>query len=376
MGKFRQFAVEDFGNPSSSHALGQRAARAIQEARNFFAVTFQVGPEQVVFTGSGTESDNLAIQGIALARLSQPGRVLASATDHPAVRKTVLALAELGFDCQLIPVDRQGQIDHGKYLELLTPATQLVSIQQVNNITGAIHPVEELARVAKQRVPGLVFHTDSVQAFGKILHPIGGTSVDLVSISAHKVRGPKGVGALIILDRKLLADGLRPLIWGGEQEGGLRSGTQNAGLIAGFHAAAALTLSRREQSRAHAERLLARLRGELEARELAPRAIAWNSLNAVPQIASFSVPALPGSGGPLSRLLEERGFLVSTGSACSSTKPEPDPVLKAMGLPHAACTSALRISFSELTTEDEVTALAAALEESIRRMALLTGKRI
>lgn len=381
----QRFAVEEFGNPSSSHALGQHAARAIRESRAFFARTFRVDPEQVIFTGSGSEADNLAVYGIAMEALarrktakaeSEPPRVLCSATEHPAVRKTVQSLTALGVDAQLIPVDERGQIRRDKFLELLTPNTLLVSVQQVNNITGTVLPVQELARLTKERVPEAVFHTDAVQGFGKAQTITAPSPIDLISISGHKVKGPKGIGALIVLNKPLLKSGLRPLIWGGEQEGGFRSGTQNAGLIAGFQAAAEKTVREASEDTLHILQLRNRFRELLLAKGLVSRegkaALTWNSPeDAVPHIVSLSVPGLP--SGPLAKLLEERGFLVSTGSACSSQKMEPDAVLAAMGLPQAACNSALRVSFSTLNSLADVEALAGALDESLALMAKLLG---
>lgn len=400
----QRFAVEDYGNPSSSHAYGQTSAKAIREARLYFADLFRVTPSQVIFTGSGSEADNLAVYGIALQALAQqpdtrparPVRILASATEHPAVRKTVQSLNTLGasrFDAQFIPVDREGQIRHDAFLELLTPETALVSIQQVNNITGAELPVEELATIAKQRVPGLVFHTDAVQAFGKSTRtPAAPSAIDLVSISGHKVRGPKGVGALIVLNKKLLKEGIRPLIWGGEQEGGMRSGTQNAGLIAGFHAAARETFDKKTESRAHIQALHELFRERLKSTGLLMTAteasqvlesaasagnrasgkIHWNSPeNSVPHIVSLSIPGFP--TGPLARLLEERGFLVSTGSACSSQKTEPDAALTAMGFPPAITQSTIRISFCDLNTSEDVIALVDAIGNSMTLMTELLG---
>lgn len=385
----QRFAVEDFGNPSSSHAFGQQAARAIRESRLFLSESFRVNPEQVIFTGSGSEADNLAIYGIALHALAQkksdvPFRVLASATDHPAVRKTAQSLLSLGIEVCFIPVDSQGQVRIPEFRELLTPNTLLVSIQQVNNITGAILPVEDLARIAKERVPNLIFHTDAVQAFGKIPTPTHPSTVDLASISGHKIKGPKGVGALIVLDKKLLRAGLRPLIWGGEQEGGMRSGTQNAGLIAGFHAAAHESLSKREENFRHVEGLKSHFRNLLQskgllsagpqgnARDSQHRPLHWNSPErGSPYVASLSIPGFP--SGPFAKLLEERGFLISTGSACSSHKAEPDAVLAAMGFGPTICNSALRVSFSDLNTLEDVTALVEAMAESIQLMSSLLG---
>jgi cysteine desulfurase len=373
----RRYALEDFGNPSSSHALGQQAAKAIRDARVFFAKTFNVNPEQIIFTGSGSEADNLAVYGVALdaiaRRKATRPRVIVSAIEHPAVRKTAQSLAGLGVDVQLAPVGRDGQLVREKYLELLTPETVLVSVHRVNNIVGSILPVEELARVAKERVPGVIFHTDAVQAFGRVDVPTHPSPVDLVSVSAHKVEGPKGVGALIVLDRALLKTGLRPLVWGGDQEGGFRSGTQNAGLIAGFAAAAEQTLRNRADHTDHARKLRDRLRDRLAGLRLLDTAesdkgrVRWNSPEAgVPHIVSLSVPGFP--SGPLAKLLEERRCLVSTGSACSSQKMEPDPVLSSMGFPPPVHSSAIRVSFSRCNHLEDVDTLAAALDESIRLM--------
>jgi cysteine desulfurase len=383
----QRFATEDFGNPSSSHALGQSAARAIREARIFFAEVFRVEPEQVIFTGSGSEADNLAVYGVGSAALIQHGsarrpqsdalpRVIASTTEHPAVTKTAQSLVALGVDTRFVPVDSQGQVIREKLIELLTPATVLVSIHQVNNVVGSVLPVDDLAVMVKKQVPTAIFHTDAVQAFGRMQVSSAPSFVDLLSISGHKIEGPKGVGALIVLNRKLLKCGLRPIIWGGEQEGGLRSGTPNVGLIAGFHAAAKKTLTQRASFYKHTVRLRDRLREQLLTRNLVKPMnggiIHWNSPeNAIPHIVSLSAPGFP--SGPLTKLMEERGCLVSTGSACNSQKTEPNPVLAAMGLSHAINSSAIRISFSDSNSIEAVDTLVGALEESLRLMRTLLG---
>jgi cysteine desulfurase len=375
-----RFATEDFGNPSSSHSYGQVAAKAIQESRQFFADHFKVSPAQVIFTGGGTEADNLAVYGVALRALSEARtkgtrpRVLCSAIEHPAVRQTVLSLESLGIDAQLIPVvERNGQLQQDRFLELLTPETVFVSVHRVNNIIGAVLPVEELARAAKERVPGLVFHTDAVQAFGKVELPKAGSGVDLISISGHKVEGPKGVGALIVLNQKLLKQGLRPLIWGGEQESGLRSGTQNAGLIAGFRAAAEPMLASRADHFAHVSRLRDRLREKLQAAGLLSSTFIWNSPeDAVPHIVSLCAPELPAP--LLARMLDERGYQISLGSACSSGKTAtPDSVLTALNLPAACRGSNLRVSFSHRQSTNEVDGLSKALIDSVTELVKMLG---
>jgi cysteine desulfurase len=385
----QRYTNEDFGNPSSNHIYGQKAARAIREARNFFADTFQVAPEQVVFTGSGSESNNFAIYGVVTAALAQrrlshapasllPLRVLTSGIEHPAVKKTVESLDAFGVESHWVPVDPQGQLLRERYLELLSSNTLLISIHQVNNIVGAVLPVEELAQIAKTKLPQVIFHTDAIQAFGKIKVPHSPSPVDLVSISGHKIGGPKGVGALVILNKKLLQTGLRPLIWGGEQENGFRSGTQNAGLIAGFHAAAKEILARQKKNLDHVSQLRIQFREILLRRELlsadpSTSKISWNSPEgASPFIISLSVPGFP--SGPLANLLEERGCIVSVGSACHSKKTEPDPVLKAMGFAPSLQTSPLRISLSPDIEFSHLEILAEALDDSIQRMGNLLGK--
>ena len=380
-----QFATEEYGNPSSSHHYGQQAAKAIKEARAYFADIYKVSPDQIIFTGSGSEADNLAIYGVAMDALikqkanpgSPPPRILTTAIEHAAVRKTVQSLAPFGIEVHFVPVDENAQVNRDRFLELLTPNTVLVSIQQVNNIVGSQLPVEDLAKLAKQKVPTLIFHTDAVQAFCKVKQPTASSEIDLVSVSAHKIQGPKGVGALIVLNKKLLKQGIRPLIWGGEQEGGFRSGTQSPGLISGFHIAAKSCLEKIEATRNQISSLRDRFRTLLTEKSLlsGPKSkVRWNSpSDAVPHIVSLSVPGYP--SGPLAKLLEERGCLVSTGSACSSHKMEPDPVLSSMGLPPEISQSAIRISFSSENTPQDVDTLAQAIDESIRLMTDLLGGR-
>lgn len=382
-----RFAADDFGNPSSSHAYGQQAAKAIKDARLYFSKQFQIEPSQVIFTGSGSESDNLALYGVAMAALAarqkspaseKAPRVICSAIEHPAVKKTAQSLSALGFDVQLAPVTSDAQIDVPGLMNLITPETILISIMRVNNIVGSILPVEKLATLAKEKAPNVIFHTDAVQAFGRVDVPKAPSPVDLVSVSAHKIEGPKGIGALFVLNKALFKGKLRPHIWGGEQEGGFRSGTQNTGLIAGFHAAAEKTLQNQTQYTESTLKMREHLRKGLENKKLlatpekSKRPVRWNSpSDGVTHIVNLSIPGFP--SGPLAKLLEERRCLISTGSACSSQKMEPDAVLAAMNLPIAVQESALRISFSGHQTIEDVDTLLQALEESIQLMSKLMG---
>ncbi len=361
---------EHFGNPSSSHAYGQTAALAMREARFFFADHFKIQPDQVIFTGSGTEANNLALWGIASkgvfsTQKENPLRILTSAVEHPSVKKTIESFEAFGIKSDVIGVNAFGHFDLNEALSLLTPQTALMSVQTVNQITGAIFPVEKIAQRIKEKSPRIIFHTDAIQAFGKVQISSFPSSVDLISISGHKIGGPKGIGALIILNRKiLLSHQLRPLLWGGEQEQGLRSGTQNVGLIAGFHFSAQNFLNQKEEIAKHFTHLRNQFRELLlESKLIDPiktkNTVQWNSpLDGIPSIISLSVPGIPSS--TLARLLEERGCLVSVGSACGSKKPETQ-------------SSGIRISFTkDLQTKDIVT-LVHALQDSIDRARQLMG---
>lgn len=407
----QQYSVEDYGNPSSLHAYGKKAARAIREARLFFAEVFYVEPEQVIFTGSGTEANNLAITGIALQaqfgkeRGKEPSvRVLASTVEHPAVHRAVTSLEDFGIATDFIPVDTTGQVREDEYESLLVGGTSpgeptekevcaahstgelpyrrctVVSIQHVNNIVGSVFPVEKLAKKAKELAPSAIFHTDAIQSFGKIPVPRRPSSIDLISISGHKVNGPKGVGALIVLNPKLISTHqLRPLIWGGGQENGFRSGTQHAGLIAGFHIAAQQTLESQKESFKHIDELRDSFRQQMLLKgllhtEATQGTVHWNSPpDALPHIVSLSVPGLPPAA--LTQLLEERGCLVSVGSACHSRKVEPEPVLAAMGYSLEIQNSGIRVSFSKDLQKNDVETLVQRLDECIRQMFRLKGRK-
>lgn len=383
------FSGESYGNPSSAHELGRSAARAVSDARKYFGEVFSVHPDQVVFTGSGSEANNLAILGAAYAYLSQhgsprtnPPNLVTSEAEHPSVRKPVESTSDLGMIPRVLKTDSSARVPADALENAIDPHTLLVSLMRVNNIVGSIHEVEDLARRAKAINPSVIFHTDGIQAFGKIDLPRGEGPVDLVSISAHKIHGPKGIGALIFLNRKLMdLKKIRPLVWGGGQESGFRSGTQNPGLIAAFQAAAEMSFAQQDtlMKRTHSLRLrfiqLLRESNLLADSDSSSRPIHINSPeDSAPYILNLSVPGVP--AGPFSRMLESCGCLVSTGSACSTGKAEPDPVLSSMGLPEPLIDSALRISLSDCNTEADVEDLASAFISCLKKISKVSERTL
>lgn len=356
--------TEVFGNPSSAHRLGAEAERLVREARQAVAAALGVDEGEIVFTSGGTEANNLALMGAARARRRQGGHIVTTAVEHPSVLRACGLLEEEGFRITRLPVDRTGVIDPEDLAGALTGETILVSTMYVNNEVGAVQPLEAVARVLAglERSRRPVWHVDAVQAFGKLPVFPRRLGIDLLTVSAHKIHGPKGCGALYV--RKGLV--LKPLMGGGGQEGGLRAGTENVPGIAGFGAAVRLAMA--EQPRA-AERLAELRRRFLAAlAEVVPDAVVNGPAapaggpaggGAAPHIVNVSLPGLRGE--VLVHALEERGVFVSTGAACSSRRNEPSHVLRAMGLGRDMVESALRFSFSPLNTADEAAAAAKAL---------------
>jgi cysteine desulfurase len=372
--RLRAYSTELYANPSSQHSAGETANTAIRQARERFANIFNVEPDQIIFTGSGTEANNLALQGITFKRLlnkSQQTGVISLAIEHPSVRNTALSLIDFKVPVTLLNTDTNGQITEQNLLDKIDNLTSLISIQAVNNVTGAILPIEKLAAECKKNREDIVFHSDAIQAFGRITLPRHPSSVDLISISAHKINGPKGIGALIVLNRSLLKE-LRPLIYGGGQEYGLRSGTPNVGLIAAFHAALEHTLEHRDIFEKHTNKLREQFLSKLGE----SKRVTINSPRGplgISNIINFSIPGH--ASGPFSRLLDEYGCIVATGSACDSRRNTADPVLTAMGFTHDIASSSLRISFSLENKIEDIDLLATAIHHAINRMDLLSGNR-
>lgn len=338
---------EGYYNASAAYGPAILAEREIRACREAVAGEVKARPEEVVFTGGGTEGDNLAILGVA-GTLHAAANFAVSAVEHPAVAETARRLERMGHEVRTLPVDARGVVDLERAEALLDEHTALVSCMQVCNETGAIQPAEELARMAKRKNPRALMHVDGVQGFMRVPMDMGKSGVDLYSLSAHKIHGPKGVGALVARQGVRLA----PQMTGGGQERGLRSGTLNGEGIAGLLEAMREMGARRgeiEGLRAMKARLLAGLSGLDGVRVNGPRP---EEAVSAPHILSLSFEGVRGE--VLRNALEGEGVLVSTGSACASHKQKVSDTLRAMGLSTAQADGTIRVSLGLLNTMDEM----------------------
>jgi cysteine desulfurase len=355
---------EDFGNPSSVHHFGQVAKASLDEARTAVAALIGADASEVIFTSGGTESDNFAIRGVAEA-LDITGRkhLIATAIEHEAVLNTFKALARRGWKTTLLPVDQSGIVSSETLAAALTDDTALVSVMHGNNEIGTIQPIAELARLAKAR--GAVFHTDAVQTVGKIPLDVKALGVDLLSLSAHKFYGPKGVGALWV--RRGLR--LQAPITGGKQERSRRAGTENVAGIVGLGVAAQLAKTKMADEASR----VAPLRDRLEEGVL--RSVPGTAVNGartprVPNTTNISFERAEAES--LLIALDLAGVAVSTGSACSSGTLEPSHVLKAMGFPAHRTQNSIRFSLGAANTEADIDRVLQVLPGIVEKLRSLT----
>ena len=346
---------ENYGNPSSLHKVGIRAETAVEEARGIIADALNVQPKTIYFTSGGTEANNTALFGAAQALRRRGDRVIVSAIEHSSVYESAKRLSELGYDVQFAPVTDRGVVDIDALKALLTDKTILVSIMTVNNETGAIQPIERIAKLVHKNCPEALFHSDAVQAFGKMSVKPKKWGVDLMSVSAHKIHGAKGCGALYIREGARIL----PLLYGGEQQKKLRPGTESAPLIAAFGAAAtAVGFPDLSQNTDHIRELNRCALEKLQALE----GVTVNSPgDALTYIINISVSGIRSE--TMLRHLEESGVYVSSSSACAKGKRS--YVLEAMGLPDDRIDSSLRISFSRYNTTQDIDALIEGLQSGI-----------
>ena len=352
------YLTERYGNPSSLYRFGQEAKSDLEQARSDVAACIGAKPEELFFTSGGTEADNWALKGVLewMALKGKPtGHIITSAIEHHAILHTAQHLEKQGYDVTYLPVDELGRVSPAEVEAAIRPDTLLISIMAANNEIGTIQPVAEIGAVARKHK--VLFHTDAVQAVGHIPVDVEAWNVDLLSLSAHKFQGPKGVGALYV--RKPLR--LPPLIHGGGQEKGRRSGTENVAGVVGMAAALKEAAAQLETEGARLSALRDRLIDGLT--RLPYSRLTGDPANRLPGTASFVFEGVEGEA--LLLHLDARGICASSGSACSSASLDPSHVLLAIGLPHAIAHGSLRLSLGADNTDADVDAILAAVPEVV-----------
>ena len=356
-----------FGNASSIHSLGQDAKKVHEESRELVTSCIDASPDELIFTSGGTESDNFAVRGTAYALKDKGNHIITTTIEHHAVLNCCKALEEEGFDVSYVPVDSECLVEPEGIAEAVRPETILITVMAANNETGTIQPIAEIGEIAQKN--GAVFHTDAVQAVGKIPVNLEGIGVDLLSISGHKIYGPKGIGALYV--RK--GTSLRPLLYGGHHERSLRPGTENVPGIAALAKAVKLAVEELPES----EKALRFLREKLESgisKKLEAVRRNGSKDKSLPNILNMSFEGVDGESLLLN--LDLLGFAVSTGSACTSGATDPSHVLLAMGLSPQFAQSSLRFSFGRDNTEAHVDKLLEVLPDIVSRLRELSAVRM
>lgn len=342
-----QMMCRDYGNPSSLHLKGVQAENAVRYAKETIAKVLKVNEREIFFTSGGTESDNLALIGSALANHRMGRHLITTVIEHPAVLQTMRYLEEQGFRVTYLPVDRAGRISLEDLQRAIARDTILVSVMHTNNEIGSLQPIEQAGALIKRINPHILFHVDAVQGFGKFrIHPKK-MNIDLLSVSSHKIHGPKGVGILYINEKAKV----KPIIFGGGQQSGMRSGTENVPGAVGIAKAIELVYANLEEDvdRLYAlkERFIEGVSGIEQT-----RINGLTGRESAPHIVSVSVRGVRSE--VLLHALEDRGIYVSAGSACSARKPQPSVTLKAIGIDKDLLESTIRFSFSVFTTEEEI----------------------
>jgi cysteine desulfurase len=338
------FFTDLYGNPSSMHLFGGQVKKFVEQAREKVAELLQADPSEIVFTSSGTESDNTAIRGV-LAANPDRRHIITSRVEHPAVKNVFQYLGKNGYRVSEVSVDRLGRIDLDELREKLDSDTALVSIMWANNETGVIFPIRQIAELVKSA--GAVFHTDAVQVAGKLAIDLQQTPVDLLSISGHKLHAPKGVGVLYI--RK--GTHVVPFLMGGHQENGRRAGTENVPYIVGLGRACELARETMREEQTRVKKLRDRLEAELT-RKAIDASVNGDIENRLPNTTNISFKYIEGES--ILILLSEVGIAASSGSACTSGSLEPSHVLRAMGIPFTRVHGSVRFSLSRYNTEEDI----------------------
>jgi len=353
------FFTEKFGNPSTIYSYGRESKKYIEDARDKVAKALGAQSKEIFFTGSGTEADNWAIKGVAYANRKKGNHIITSAIEHHAVLHACNFLEKEGFEVTYLPVDKDGLIDPEQVREAIRPETILISIMYANNEIGTIQPISEIGKIAKEK--GIIFHTDAVQAVGSINVNVDDLNVDLLSLSAHKFYGPKGVGALYVRRGTKITSFLH----GGAQERGRRASTENVPGIIGLGKAIELATSNLEENTKYVKRLRDRIIEEVL------NTIPYVRLNGhrekrLPGNVNFSFEFIEGES--LLLMLDMRGIAASSGSACTSGSLDPSHVLLAIGLPHEIAHGSLRITLGPDNTDEEIDYFLSILPEIVGRL--------
>ena len=352
---------EKYGNPSSLYTIGRQARRAIEEARQHVADLIGAKKEEIIFTGSGTESDNLAIKGSVLKNRGKGDHIITSSIEHHAVLHTCKYLEKNGFKVTYLPVSKDGIVNPADVEKAITPQTILITIMHANNEIGTIQPIEEIGKIAKEKQ--ITFHTDAVQTAGKIPVNVDALGVSMLSVSAHKIYGPKGVGALYL--RKGTA--IEPQLHGGGHERNIRSSTENVPGIVGFGKASELAKERLPH-----ESNLTALRDSLikGVLEIEDSYLNGHPTKRLPNNANFRFSFIEGESMILN--LDMKGVAASTGSACSSTSLEPSHVLMAVGLRPEEAHGSLRLTLGRENTQEDVDYVISVLPDIVKKLRMIS----
>ena len=365
--KMVELLTQDYGNPSSMHLKGVVAEKYITEAKKKIAKTIKVEEKELIFTSGGTESNNLAIIGSAIANKRAGMHVITTSIEHASVSSPFAWLSENGFEVTYLGVDKYGQVSLDELKNAIRPDTILVSIMQVNNEIGALQPIEEAAKVIKAANPKTLFHVDAIQSYGKMAIFPKRWNVDMLSVSGHKIHGPKGSGFLFVKDKTKI----KPLIYGGGQQKGMRSGTENVPAIAGLAVAAEEMYANLEENRIHLFELRDYFIAEVEKLD----GVTVNGKkdhDSAPHIVSVSIEGVRAE--VILHTLEDRGVYVSAGSACASNKPAISSTLQSIGLKKELLDSTVRFSFSIHTTKEELDYALGVMREVIPMLQRYTRK--
>lgn len=353
-----------YGNPSSLHRLGEEGEQLLRRAREVCAIALGAKIQEIVFTSGATESNNQAIKGVAFQYRNRGRHIITTKMEHPSVYESCQQLKLLGYEVTYLPVNEEGVVSAEQVVGAIRKDTILVSIMHVNNETGSVQPIHEIGQRIKQHNPRVLFHVDGVQGFGKLPLSISDSRIDLYSISAHKFRGPKGVGLLFVRNGVTLL----PLLSGGGQEGGLRSGTENVPNIVGMAKAVRKAAEGQVDRRSKLESLRSTLLQDLHQR---PGLVINSPVDGAPHLIHFSYPGMKSE--VLVHMLEQTGIYVSTTSACSSKKNELSRVLLAMGRSEKVAGSGIRISLCEEHTQADIRQLLCSLDDAISKLQGLKG---